>query len=469
MGRGVIFLSFLFFALGAAVVHGFPMNDLITKLPGQPDVTFRQFAGYIDVDVNAGRSVFYYFVEAEKDPMNKPLTIWLTGGPGCSSAGDSFASVGPFVTTNNARGLRRNLFSWNKVSNLLFIDMPIGAGWSYSNTSSDEHTNGDESTNKNLIAFLQKWYEEYPDFKSRNLYIAGSSYGGHFVSNLASSLLDYNKQSRTSIFNLKGVALGNPMLRRKIDIMARIELFFSRGMINSELNKKIEKECNVLDEKNYLPNIATSWTPSCAQLLTNDAVKVAFKTDDTKDANGRLFDVLRDLCTASVKDLEAGKEVSLISYDVEMCNSVRVEFYFNLPEVQKAFHGNRTNLDYPWVGCARNTHFDYIEKDKDLDMLPKLQNVLQHNIPVTIFSGDQDGLIPTTGTLKHLHKLAEMLSFKLTTDAAWSHDNKEGGWKYQYGGTLLTLVTVKGGNHHVTLSRPSHALAIFTDLINRAH
>lgn len=82
MGRGVIFISFILFALGAAGVHGqgFPMNDLITKLPGQPDVSFRQFSGYIDVDEKAGRSAFYYFVEAEKDPMNQPLTIWLTGG-----------------------------------------------------------------------------------------------------------------------------------------------------------------------------------------------------------------------------------------------------------------------------------------------------------------------------------------------------------------------------------------------------
>ena len=76
---GVIFICFLLFALGAGV-DGFPMNDLTSKLPGQPDVSFRQFAGYIDVDEKAGPSLFYYFVEAEKDPMNQPLTIWLTGG-----------------------------------------------------------------------------------------------------------------------------------------------------------------------------------------------------------------------------------------------------------------------------------------------------------------------------------------------------------------------------------------------------
>ncbi|WRX28683.1 Peptidase S10 [Theobroma cacao] len=136
------------------------MNDLIEKLPGQPNVTFRQFSGYIDVDGNAGRSLFYYFVEAENDPMNRPLTIWLTGGPGCGSVGDGFLSVGPFITTANAHGLQRNLYSWIKVSNLLFIDSPIGAGWSYSNTSSDYEV-GDDSTNKDLLTFILQWFENW--------------------------------------------------------------------------------------------------------------------------------------------------------------------------------------------------------------------------------------------------------------------------------------------------------------------
>ncbi|XP_040966943.1 serine carboxypeptidase-like 44 [Gossypium hirsutum] len=130
------------------------MNDLISKLPGQLDVNFRQFSGYIDVDENVvGRSLFYYFVEAEKDPLTQPLTVWLTGGPGCSSVGDAFGSVGPFIVTKDAHGLQTNLFSWNKVSNLLFIDSPIGSGWSYSNTSSD-YNNGDDITSKIVVYIL---------------------------------------------------------------------------------------------------------------------------------------------------------------------------------------------------------------------------------------------------------------------------------------------------------------------------
>ena len=65
---------------GGGKVNGYPMEDLVVGLPGQPKVGFRQFAGYVDVDVEAGRSLFYYFVEAEKDPDHKPLALWLNGG-----------------------------------------------------------------------------------------------------------------------------------------------------------------------------------------------------------------------------------------------------------------------------------------------------------------------------------------------------------------------------------------------------
>lgn len=80
MGKGLVFLGFLIGILGSVGVGGFPAEDLVVRLPGQPEVGFRQFAGHVDVDLRHGRSLFYYFVEADKDPDKKPLTLWLNGG-----------------------------------------------------------------------------------------------------------------------------------------------------------------------------------------------------------------------------------------------------------------------------------------------------------------------------------------------------------------------------------------------------
>ena len=61
-------------------VESFPIDDKITSLPGQPQVSFQQFSGYITVDEKQNRALFYYFVEAESQPGSKPLVLWLNGG-----------------------------------------------------------------------------------------------------------------------------------------------------------------------------------------------------------------------------------------------------------------------------------------------------------------------------------------------------------------------------------------------------
>ncbi|KAK8966245.1 Serine carboxypeptidase-like 44 [Platanthera guangdongensis] len=76
----------IFMVLGALMagergIHGHSgEEDLVVGLPGQPEVDFRQFAGYVDVDEKTGKSLFYYFAEADEDPDKKPLTLWLNGG-----------------------------------------------------------------------------------------------------------------------------------------------------------------------------------------------------------------------------------------------------------------------------------------------------------------------------------------------------------------------------------------------------
>jgi len=54
----------------------------------------------------------------------------LTGGPGCSSVLALFTENGPFNVTDNLT-LVTNPYSWNTNSNLLFVDQPVGTGYSH--------------------------------------------------------------------------------------------------------------------------------------------------------------------------------------------------------------------------------------------------------------------------------------------------------------------------------------------------
>ena len=57
-------------------------NDehLVVNLPGQPNVDFRHYAGYVTVNEKSGRALFYWFYEAWTLPEEKPLVLWLNGG-----------------------------------------------------------------------------------------------------------------------------------------------------------------------------------------------------------------------------------------------------------------------------------------------------------------------------------------------------------------------------------------------------
>ena len=59
---------------------GLKERDRIEKLPGQPNVEFSQYGGYVTVDESTGKAFYYYFVEAQKSHQSLPLLLWLNGG-----------------------------------------------------------------------------------------------------------------------------------------------------------------------------------------------------------------------------------------------------------------------------------------------------------------------------------------------------------------------------------------------------
>lgn len=442
------------YALVVSFGYGYPQEDLIVRLPGQPFVKFRQYSGYVDVDLKHGRSLFYYFVEAVEDPDHKPLTLWLNGGPGCSSiGGGAFTELGPFFPTGDGRGLRINSKSWNKASNILFVESPAGVGWSYSNTSSDYNC-GDASTAMDMHMFLLEWFKKFPSFKTRDLFLTGESYAGHYIPQLAVALLDHNEHSSDFKFNLKGVAIGNPLLKLDRDAPAVYEYFWSHGMISDEVGLAIMNDCSFEDYTFPSPH---NESDSC-----NNGISEANRIVGDYINN---YDVILDVCYPSIvqQELKLRKMATKISVGVDVCMSYERRFYFNLPEVQEALHANRTKLPYPWSMCSGV--LNYNETDGNINILPLLKRIVQNHIPVWIFSGDQDSVVPLLGSRTLVRELAHDLGFKITVPyGAWFHKRQVGGWVTEYG-NLLTFATVRGDAHMVPYAQPSRALHLFSSFV----
>ncbi|XP_042048704.1 serine carboxypeptidase-like 45 [Salvia splendens] len=420
-------------------------GDRISELPGQPRVSFHQYSGYVSVDQNEERALFYYFVEAEIDPASKPLVLWLNGGPGCSSLGvGAFSENGPFRPSGN--GLVRNEHSWNREANVLYLESPIGVGFSYAANSSSYEGVNDKITARDNLVFLQNWFLKFPQYKDRSLYITGESYAGHYIPQLAELMLQFNKKRKE--FNLKGIALGNPVLEYGTDFNSRAEFFWSHGLISDTTYKMFTSTCN------YSRYVSEYYRGSLSPICTKVMSLVTTETSKFVDK----YDVTLDVCIPSVLSQSKALAPQQVTESIDVCVEDETLNYLNRKDVQKALHARLVGLNR-WLVCSNI--LDYEPLDLEIPTINVVGRIIQAGIPVLVYSGDQDSVIPLTGSRRLVHRLARLLKLRSTTPyRVWFAGMQVGGWTQVYD-NILSFATIRGASHEAPFSQPERSLVLF--------
>ena len=126
----MLFLLLLFFTATLAKID----EHRVESLPHQNiELRSKHYSGLIELSSpHQGRFVHYIFIEAESDSQaSAPVTVWFNGGPGCSSLEGLFTENGPYSMDPMSGKLTRNHFSWTRRSNMLYVEQPVGVGFSY--------------------------------------------------------------------------------------------------------------------------------------------------------------------------------------------------------------------------------------------------------------------------------------------------------------------------------------------------
>ncbi|KAI9340194.1 serine carboxypeptidase-domain-containing protein [Zopfochytrium polystomum] len=212
--------------VAAASLHAFAASSAtatdsakyaVTGLPFSSATTINgQYAGYIPAvrlstlcaplkntnpspqptSTDSAAQLFFWYLPST-NASSQELVVWLNGGPGCSSLIGLFEENGPVLFQNDSM-TAENKYSWNAVASMLYVDQPVGTGFSTGNT-----------VVATFLSFLDNFYKVFPALKTYSLYLTGESFAGFYIPNIAYGFVNNPQLSDGSLVKLKGIAVAN--------------------------------------------------------------------------------------------------------------------------------------------------------------------------------------------------------------------------------------------------------------------
>ena len=419
------------------------LQDQVLEMPGLSyEPAFNQFSGYIQLS-GTEKQIHYWLVEAEIP--DAPLVFWTNGGPGCSGLIGFMTEQGPF-RPDEAGLIQPNEYAWNKVANMVFLEQPVGVGFSYSNNK-DDYKIGDDQAAKDNLATIRGFLTRFPQFAESPLYITSESYGGHYMPTLANEIIHYNDATESGKLNFKGFAVGNPYTDYYSGVGAEMETYWGKQLLpKPSWDKYVANGCLTVEQQ--LNNSV------CTYMILDFMKKVGNLNPYALDYPVCLSSQQRAMHTF----LHGSERVA--SY--EPCEDEFSANYLNDPAVKKAIH---VLDDIEWVECSHTTKYQMADKMLPMEKYYRtiLNSKTHPDLRVLVYSGDDDSVCGTIGTQKWIYDLGFPVDNLWTT---WFVDGQTAGYsttfKTPFGKeSRFAFMTVHGAGHEVPTYKPKEALDLF--------
>jgi carboxypeptidase C (cathepsin A) len=453
-----LFLSLLFFVSSYSFEYtNEALFDQVSELPGltwQPK--FNQFSGYLNLP-GTKKFIHYWLVEAESNPESAPLVFWTNGGPGCSGLIGFMTEQGPFRPDINGN-LDQNPYAWNKIANMVFLEQPVGVGFSYSDDK-DDYKIGDDQAAKDNLATILAFLDKFPHFNHTALFITSESYGGHYMPTLANEIINYNDAQEyvQHRLNFQGFAVGNPYTDYYSGVGAEMETYWGKQLLPKPLwDKYLENNCT--DPVQQLNST------TCSLLMLNFMKKIGNLNPYALDypvclsqQQLRMREFLRD-----------ENENTSNSIQYEPCEDLYSSNYLNKMDVKLALH---VHTDIEWEECSRTTKYNLVDKMLPMEKYYRiiLNSKTHPDLRVLVYSGDDDSVCGTIGTQRWIYDLG----FPTTSlwETWYDQEGQTAGFitkfKTPFGKeSRFSFITVHDAGHEVPTYRPKDALELFNMYIN---
>ena len=84
----------------------------------------------------------------------------------------------------------------------------------------------------------------FPQFQDNDFFIAGESYAGIYVPNLAKKVVEGNEDGVSPFINIVGIMVGNGVTDKEVDLDAFVPFAAGKSLISREHAKALDAACN---------------------------------------------------------------------------------------------------------------------------------------------------------------------------------------------------------------------------------
>jgi len=339
---------------------------------------------------NETRQLFFWFFPPGPGGSLDDLLFWTNGGPGCSSLEGLLQENGPFSWAPGTAKPIVNEFSWTNLSSVLFVEQPVGTGYS----QGTPNITNEVELSAQLFGFFQQFLEVFSELKGKKFYLSGESYAGTYIPYIADYI--YSHKSQLDL-DLQGFWISDPSVSSDVvleqipavDFVHKYEHVFS---FNQSFMAHLDQVAQQCGYAGYIQKFVTfppppapfpipprSNTSQCdvwdlifdAALLVNPAFNI-YRIFDT-------FPVLWDV----------------LGFPGSFPEAQTLPLYFDRSDVKKVLHAPQ-NVD--WAECSE---IDVFVKGNDRSLPPAftvLPGVIEKNKRTVIVHGLGDFILMADGT-----------------------------------------------------------------------